>query len=229
MSEPVIPPARLDYEAFLVELKKNGGNISKTTRALGMSRESIYWRQRNDPEFRAKLQQAKDEMSLEASAEAVLEPPPDLTLGEPADLAPKELVPVLSEDMEKPVWQRQFERSLKTYGLPMVAATHAGVEYGKIEALLLQNSEFQNRCRILQEEANGQILLFARQRAMSGKADQLLLSWLRAYNECFREKASIQVQATTKNAHVHLLLNKETLERLGSRWAEMSGGKSEAS
>jgi len=76
------------------------------------------------------------------------------------------------------------------------------------------------------EEANSRMLYYARERAMSGRSDQLLLAWLKAYNDAFREKANIQVQATTKNAHVHLLLNKETLERLGSRWAEMSGGVS---
>lgn len=223
MSEPVIPPARLDYDGFLVELKKNAGNISKTARAVGMSRESIYWRKENDPEFRAKLQRVLDELTLEASADRVLEAPLVPVFEKPPEVETQNLVPVLEEGREKPVWQRQFELSLKTYGLPMVAATHAWVDYGKIEVLLVENPEFQNRCRLLQEEANGQILLYARQRAMSGKADQILISWLRAYNENFREKASIQVNATTRNAHVHFVLSKDTLEKLGRGWAEMSG------
>jgi len=51
--------------------------------------------------------------------------------------------------------------------------------------------------------------------------DQLLLAWLKAYNEAFWKKASIKVQATTRNARVDYLLNKETLEKLGRRWVEM--------
>jgi hypothetical protein len=51
--------------------------------------------------------------------------------------------------------------------------------------------------------------------------DQLLLAWLKANNEAFWEKASIQVQAPPRNARVDYLLNKETLEKLDRRWVVM--------
>ena len=80
--------------------------------------------------------------------------------------------------------------------------------------------KYARRVARLCEEANSRMLFFARERAMSGRADQLLLAWLKAYNEAFREKTNIQVQAMTKNAHLHFALNKETLEKLGKGWEE---------
>lgn len=212
MSLPETPVSRLDYDKFLSELKANGGNMAKAARAVGMSREAAYWRAKNDPEFKAKLKAVKDELSLQP--EPAPEPLPLPVNREPTETDPKNLVPVFGEGVEKPTWQKQFETSLRTYGLVPIASIHAGVDYHAVEKLMAEDAEFAGRCRYLMEEANGQILLFARQRAMSGKADQVLLAWLKAYNDNFRDKASLQVSGSVKHSHGHVVLTPQMLEQV---------------
>lgn len=212
MSLPETPVSRLDYDKFLSELKANGGNMAKAARAVGMSREAAYWRAKNDPEFKAKLKAVKDELSLQP--EPAPEPLPLPVKKEPTETDPKNLVPVFGEGVEKPTWQKQFETSLRTYGLVPIASIHAGIDYHAVEKLMVEDVEFAGRCRYLMEEANGQILLFARQRAMSGKADQVLLAWLKAYNDNFRDKASLQVSGSVKHSHGHVVLTPQMLEQV---------------
>lgn len=212
MSLPETPVSRLDYDKFLAELKANGGNMAKAARAVGMSREAAYWRAKNDPEFKAKLKAVKNELSLQP--EPAPEPLPLPVNREPTETDPKNLVPAFGEGVEKPTWQKQFETSLRTYGLVPIASIHAGVDYHAVEKLMAEDAEFAGRCRYLMEEANGQILLFARQRAMSGKADQVLLAWLKAYNDNFRDKASLQVSGSVKHSHGHVVLTPQMLEQV---------------
>jgi hypothetical protein len=212
MSLPDTPASRLDYDKFLSELKANGGNMAKAARAIGMSRESAYWRAKKDPEFKAKLKAVRDELSLQP--EPTPEPAELPVVRPPAETDPAKLVPVFGEGAEKPTWQKQFETSLRTYGLVPIASIHAGVDYHAVEKLMSENAEFASRCRYLMDEANGQILLFARQRAMSGKADQVLLAWLKAYNDNFRDRASLQVSGSVKHTHGHIVLTPQMLEQV---------------
>jgi len=214
--EEAVPSARLNYDKFLEELKRSGGNITKAARAVGMSRETAYWRAKRDPEFKAKLEAVKDELAvLDNPPQAV---PESVQLPDGAELpvpAQGDLVPVLGVSPElKPEWQRKFEASLRTYGLPPIAAIHAQVEFAQIEKLIAQNPDFAARCRQLCDEANSRILFFARERAMSGKADQVLLAWLKAYNENFRDKASLQVSGMVKHQHGHVILTPQMLEQV---------------
>jgi len=201
------PEARINYGPFLVEYRQSGC-LAKSARSAGISRRAVYWRAKHDPAFKAQLEQIKGDLKLPSV---------------PSEI-PVEPVPTIGGD-----WKGKFEESVRVHGIIPIASLQAGVEVERVEKLLEKDPEYAKRVASLMEEANSRMLYYARERAMSGRSDQLLLAWLKAYNDAFREKASIQVQATTKNAHVHLLLNKETLEKLGSRWAEMSGGKSEAS
>lgn len=214
--EKAVPQARLNYDKLLEEFKKNGGNMTRAARVVGMSRETAYWRAKRDPEFAAKFQAAKDEIAvLQEQPQAV---PESVTLPDGADLpAPQEgdLVPVLGVRTDlKPEWQRKFEASLRTYGLPPIAAIHAQVEFSLIEKLMVHNPDFAARCRQLCDEANSRILFFARERAMSGKADQVLLAWLKAYNENFKEKANVQVSGTIRHSHGHVILTPQMLEQV---------------
>ena len=193
------PAARLNYEKLLAELRENGGNLSKAARAVGMSREVVYWRAKHDEKFKARLQSVKDELALQPIPTQI----PEVT----EDPTPQTLVPVPADSSEpKPNWQRQYEASLRTYGLPPIAPIHAGVDFSSVEKLLNENPEFAARSRQLCDEANSRILLFARERAMSGKADQVLLAWLKAYNDNFRDKASVQVSGNIRHQHGHIVL-----------------------
>lgn len=214
--EKAVPTFRLDYDKLLDEFKKSGGNMSKAARICGVSRESAYWRAKRDPEFKAKFEAAKAEIAvLNNPTQAV---PESVMLPDGADLPPPQegdLTPVLGVAAEqKPEWQRHFEASLRTYGLPPIAAIHAKVEFTQIEKLMVQNPDFAARCRQLCDEANSRILFFARERAMSGKADQVLLAWLKAYNENFRDKASVQVSGMVKHQHGHVILTPQMLEQV---------------
>ena len=204
---PRTPATRLDYDKLLAELKQNGGNLSKAARAVGMSREVVYWRAKHDEKFKARLQSVKEELALEpipTQMPEVTEDPPQQTL-----------VPVLGDSADsKPHWQRQYEASLRTYGLPPIAAIHAGVDFSSVEKLLNENPDFAARSRQLCDEANSRILLFARERAMSGKADQVLLAWLKAYNDNFRDKASVQVSGNIRHQHGHIVLTPQMLEQI---------------
>lgn len=204
---PQTPATRLNYDKLLAELKENGGNLSKAARAVGMSREVVYWRAKHDEKFKARLQSVKDELALQpipTQMPEVAEDPPQQTL-----------VPVLGDSTEpKPHWQRQYEASLRTYGLPPIAAIHAGVDFSSVEKLLNENPDFAARSRQLCDEANSRILLFARERAMSGKADQVLLAWLKAYNDNFRDKASVQVSGNIRHQHGHIVLTPQMLEQI---------------
>lgn len=214
--EEAVPSARLNYDKFLEELRRNGGNITKAARAVNMSRETAYWRAKRDPEFKAKLEAVKDELAvLDNPPQAV---PESIQLPDGAELptpAQGDLVPALGVSTElKPEWQRKFEASLRTYGLPPIAAIHAQVEFAQIEKLTAQNPDFAARCRQLCDEANSRILFFARERAMSGKADQVLLAWLKAYNENFKDKSSVQVSGTIRHNHGHIVLTPQMLEQV---------------
>ena len=204
---PRTPTTRLNYEKLLAELKENGGNLSKAARAVGMSREVVYWRAKNDEKFKARLQSVKDELALQPVPTHI----PEVT----DDPSQQTLVPMLGDSNEpKPHWQRQYEASLRTYGLPPIAAIHAGVDFSSVERLLNENPEFAARSRQLCDEANSRILLFARERAMSGKADQVLLAWLKAYNDNFRDKSSVQVSGNIRHQHGHIVLTPQMLEQV---------------
>jgi len=201
------PATRLNYDKLLAELRENGGNLSKAARAVGMSREVVYWRAKHDEKFKARLQSVKDELALQPIPTQI----PEVT----EDPTPQTLVPVLGETADpKPNWQRQYEASLRTYGLPPIAAIHAGVDFSSVEKLLNENPDFAARSRQLCDEANSRILLFARERAMSGKADQVLLAWLKAYNDNFRDKASVQVSGNIRHQHGHIVLTPQMLEQI---------------
>lgn len=49
---------------------------------------------------------------------------------------------------------------------------------------------------------------------MSGKADQVLLAWLKAYNDNFRDKASVQVSGNIRHQHGHIVLTPQMLEQI---------------
>ena len=196
------PEARIDYEKFLVEYRQSGC-LAKSARAVGISRRAVYWRAKHDPAFKAQLGRIKSELK------AVLMPSQGLV---PASV---------SHSRPDSGWRAKFEEGIRNHGLIPIASIQAGVESEEVERLLESDPKYAQRVARLCEEANSRMLFFARERAMSGRADQLLLAWLKAYNEAFREKTSIQVQATTKNAHLHFALNKETLEKLGKGWEEM--------
>lgn len=198
------PESRINYGPFLVEYRQSGC-LAKSARSAGISRRAVYWRAKHDPAFKAQLEKIKGDLKLPSA---------------PSEI-PSEPVSANGAD-----WKGKFEESVRVHGIIPIASLQAGVEVERVEKLLEKDPEYAKRVARLMEEANSRMLYYARERAMSGRSDQLLLAWLKAYNEAFREKTSIQVQATTKNAHVHLLLNKETLEKLGSRWAEISGGVS---
>jgi hypothetical protein len=197
-----VPEMRIDYEKFLVEYRQSGC-LAKSARAVGISRRVVYWRAKHDPAFKAQLERIKGELKLgSAPIEITLEP--------------------VKEDGAD--WREKFEDNVRVHGLIHIASLKAGVEVERVEEILEKDPDYAKRIGRLVEEANSRMLYYARERAMSGRSDNLLLAWLKAHNEAFRERANLQVNATTKNAHVHLILNKETLEKLGRGWAEMSGG-----
>lgn len=195
------PESRINYGPFLVEYRQSGC-LAKSARSAGISRRAVYWRAKHDPAFKAQLEAIKGELKLPSGP---LEVP---------------LEPVTEQGTD---WREKFEESVRVHGLIPIASLQAGVEVERVEKLLEKDPEYAQRVSRLVEEANSRMLYYARERAMSGRADQLLLAWLKAYNENFREKASIQVNGTTRNAHVHFALSKDTLEKLGRGWAEMSG------
>ena len=197
------PEMRIDYKKFLVEYRQSGC-LAKSARAVGISRRSIYWRAKHDPAFKAQLEAIKGELKLPSA---------------PSEIP---LEPVKGVEVD---WREKFEESVRVHGLIPIASLQAGVEVERVEKLLEKNPEYAGRVSRLVEEANSRMLYYARERAMSGRSDQLLLAWLKAYNENFRERANIQVNATSKNAHVSFFLNKDALEKLGKGWAEMSGGE----
>jgi len=193
------PEARINYEKFLVEYRQSGC-LAKSARAVGISRRAVYWRARHDPAFKAQLDRIKSEIRLNPVPSEPLVPVP---------------VPHSSKDSG---WIAKFEEGIRNHGLIPIASIQAGMESEEVERLLESDPKYAQRVARLCDEANSRMLFFARERAMSGRADQLLLAWLKAYNEAFRERTSIQVQATTKNAYLHFALDKETLEKLRKEW-----------
>ena len=200
------PESRINYEPFLVEYRKSGC-LAKSARSAGISRRAVYWRAKHDPAFKAQLETIKGELKLPSA---------------PSEIP---LEPVKGKGVD---WRGKFEESVRVHGLIPIASLQAGVEVERVEKILEKDPEYAQRVSRLVEEANSRMLYYARERAMSGRADQLLLAWLKAYNENFREKASLQINATTRNAHVHFVLTKDTLEKLGRGWAEMSSEKANA-
>jgi hypothetical protein len=195
------PEARIDYEKFLVEYRQSGC-LAKSARAVGISRRAVYWRAKHDPAFKAQLERIKSELKAVPMPSEVLVPAS------------------ASHSVPDSDWRAKFEEGIRNHGLIPIASIQAGVESEEVERLLESDQKYAQRVSRLCEEANSRMLFFARERAMSGRADQLLLAWLKAYNEAFREKTSIKVQAITKNAHLHFDLNKETLEKLRKEWEE---------
>jgi hypothetical protein len=199
------PEMRIDYKKFLAEYRQSGC-LAKSARAVAISRRAVYWRAKHDPAFKAQLETIKGEFNgISMSLESLVTAP----------------VARLKDNSD---WRARFEASIRTHGLIPIASLQAGVENEDVERLLEADPVYAQKVAHLCEEANSRMLYYARERAMSGRSDQLLLAWLKAYNEAFKEKTSIQVQATSKNAHVHFFLNKEAMEKLGREWAEVSGG-----
>lgn len=196
------PEMRIDYKKFLVEYRQSGC-LAKSARAVGISRRAVYWRTKHDPAFKAQLERIKGELKLPS---ALSEIPLEAVKGGGGD------------------WRGKFEESIRVHGLIPIASLQAGIEVERVEKILEKDPEYGQRIARLVEEANSRMLYYARERAMSGRSDQLLIAWLKAHNEAFREKTSIQVQASTRNAHAHFLFNKEALEKLKSGWAEVSMG-----
>jgi len=194
------PEMRIDYKKFLVEYRQSGC-LAKSARAVGISRRAVYWRTKHDPAFKAQLERIKGELKLSSA---------------PLEIA---LDPVKENGAD---WKGKFEEGVRVHGLIPIASLQAGIEVEWVEKILEKDPEYAQRIARLVEEANSRMLYYARERAMSGRSDNLLLAWLKAHNETFRERANLQVDATTKNAHVHLLLNKAALEKLGRGWAEIS-------
>jgi hypothetical protein len=194
------PEMRIDYEKFLVEYRQSGC-LAKSARTVGISRRAVYWRAKHDPAFKAQLERIKGDLKLPSG---------------PSEIP---LEPIRGDGVE---WRDKFEESVRVHGLIPIASLQAGIEVDQVENALEKDSEFSQRITRLVEEANSRMLYYARERAMSGRSDNLLLAWLKAHNETFRERANLQVNATTKNAHVHFLLNKDALEKLGRGWAEIS-------
>lgn len=199
------PEMRIDYEKFLAEYRQSGC-LAKSARAVAISRRAVYWRAKHDPAFKAQLERIKGEFNGISMPFESLATAPVARLKDNSD------------------WRARFEASIRTHGLIPIASLQAGIENEDVERILEADPVYAQKVAHLCEEANSRMLYYARERAMSGRSDQLLLAWLKAYNENFRERANIQVNATTKNAHVHFLFNKEALEKLGRGWAEVSTG-----
>ena len=213
------PGTRIDYEKLLTEYR-SCGSIAKAARAIGVSRRVVYWKSKNDQEFKNRLEAVREELKLPSPASltiAALEPSQALVK------APSELVVSEYEDSMAD-WQKKFEASLRLCGLVHIAALQAGLDGSKIEKLIRDNQEYAQRVRQLCDEANSRMLYYARDRAMSGKADQVLIAWLKAYNENFRDKATLQVSGGLRNESQHLVLTPEMVRKLAEARASLSGG-----
>jgi len=217
-----IPEARINYDKFLEELRACG-SIAKAARAVGVSRRAVYWRAKNDAQFRAQLDEIRKDLNhLDAQSPlemAALNTPQSLpdALKTPDSLKPAD------HSQAMPQWQKEFEASLRVHGLVHIAAIQAGLDPNKVQKLLKDNPDYVERLRVLGEEANSRMLYFARERAMSGRADQLLIAWLKAFNENFRDKSSVQINGTMRHGHQHVVLTPAVLEQMGRDWESVAG------
>ena len=209
------PEARIDYDKFLSEYR-SCGSVAKAARAVGVSRRVVYWRAKNDNEFRTKLEAVREELRLPSPLGLTIAPQGPLN----ALQGPSMLV-VSEDESSMEEWQKKFEASLRIYGLVHIAAIQAGLDGSKIEKLVGENKEYAQRVRQLCDEANSRMLFYARERAMSGKADQVLLAWLKAFNENFRDKATLQVSGGLRNEHQHLVLTPEVVRKLAEARATL--------